>query len=97
MRFLYTEVGTLGRVQRRFKGRVVLPRLGEEFQLLVLGIEKGGSGGLERSQRTVKIFIGALTQHPVAALLQTDEGSLRQRMLISLGVHGRRGTSCLRQ
>ena len=78
----------VGRVQRRFKGRVVLPRLGEEFQLLVLGIEKGGSGGLERSQRTVKIFIGALTQHSVAALLQADEGSLGQGMLISLGVHG---------
>ena len=85
---LVNRSGDIGGVQRRFEGRVVLPCLGEELQLLVLGVEDGGSGGLEAGQSAVKIFVGALTQHPVAALLQADEGSLGQRMLVSLGVHG---------
>ena len=80
--------GDVGGVQRRFKGRVVLPRLGEEFQLLVLGVENGGGGGLEVAKNAVEILVGAPAQYPVAAFLQADEGSLGQGMLVPVGVHG---------
>ena len=80
--------GHLGFIQGGFKGRGILSRLGKEFQLLILSIQNGGRGIAVGAEGVIQILISALAKHPVTAFLQADEGSLAQRMLAALRVHG---------
>ena len=80
--------GHIGAVQSGLPGRAVLPGLGEELQLLVLGVQQARGGVAHAVQSIVQILISALAQHPVAAFLQRYKSALAQGVGLSLTVHG---------
>ena len=80
--------GHIGPVHGRLPGRAVLPGGCEELLLLVLGIQQAGGGVAHAAQGVIEVFVGALAQRPVAALLQGHKGALAQGMGLSLAVYG---------
>ena len=78
----------VGAVHGRFPGGSVLPGIGKELLLLVLGIQQAGGRIAHTAQGVIHVFIGALAQHPVAAFFQRHEGALAQGVGLVLGLQG---------
>ena len=74
-------------VQRCFQSGSVLSGIGEEFQLLILGVQGRRGGVAEIAEAVVEVFVGALAQDPVLAFLHHHKGTLGQRVGLTLGVH----------
>ena len=63
-------------VQRRFEGVGIMPGLGKEFQLLVLGIQQTRSGILKAAEAIVKTLVGILSQNTVCTFLSSRKSTL---------------------
>ena len=66
----------VGAVQGGLQGAAVLPGVGAELQLLVLGVEECRLGVAEPAQGVVHALIGAAAKLTVIALLQRDEACM---------------------